>query len=98
MNRAIARLGVASMPMRVLRATTAVAGGHITNNLWLSAAICIALAVVAALLMRVKALGMADPWGDAFAFFACVVGILVMLQSQIGYVSPHAPAPDEDDD
>jgi hypothetical protein len=84
------------MPMRTLRATTAFAGGHISNNLWLSTAICVAIAVVAALLMRVKALGITGPWGDTFAFFACVVGILVMLQSQVGYVSTHAPAPDDD--
>jgi hypothetical protein len=83
------------MPMRALRATTAFAGGHITNNLWLSTAVCVVIAVVAAVLMRTNALGLTGPWGDSLAFFACVVGILVMLQSQVGYVSPHAPPPDE---
>ena len=84
------------MPMRALRATTAVAGGHITKNLWVSAAICAAIAVVSGLLMQAKAFGMVALWADAFAFFGCVVGILVMLQSQVGYVSPHTPPPEED--
>jgi hypothetical protein len=83
------------MPMRALRASTSYAGGHITANLWLSTGICIGLTVVALLLMRAKALGLTGPWGDAAAFFACVAGILVMLQSQVGYVSPHIT--DDDD-
>jgi hypothetical protein len=81
--------------MRALRATTAVAGGHITKNLWVSAAICIVITAVAGLLMRAQAFGMTVLWADSFAFFACVVGILVMLQSQVGYISPHAPPPEE---
>jgi ABC-type glycerol-3-phosphate transport system permease component len=81
--------------MRALRATTAVAGGHITKNLWRSVAICAVLAVVAALLMKMRAFGMVALWADGFAFFVCTVGILVMLQSQVGYVSPHAPPPEE---
>ncbi|GGC35308.1 hypothetical protein GCM10011504_12080 [Siccirubricoccus deserti] len=81
--------------MRALRATTAVASGHITKNLWRSTAICAVLAVIAALLMSVRALGLVALWADAFAFFVCTAGILVMLQSQVGYVSPHAPPPEE---
>lgn len=83
------------MPMRALRATTNYASGHITANLWLSTIICVGLTVAALLLMRAEALGVTGPWGDAAAFFACVAGILVMLQSQVGYISPYATADDD---
>jgi len=83
------------MPMRALRASTSYASGHITANLWLSTAICVGLTIVALLLMRAGTLGFTGAWGDAAAFFACVAGILVMLQSQVGYISPHVTVDDD---
>jgi hypothetical protein len=35
-------------------------------------------------------------WGDVMAFFGSVLGILVMIKSQEGFVSSHAPPAEAD--
>ena len=84
------------MPMRAYRASTAYAGAHITNNMWL-------WIIVSAVIMAVViGANWMDPrsniWGHLLAFAGMVCGTLIMIQSQIGYVSPYAAGNEDGDD
>ena len=84
------------MPMRAYRASTAYAGAHITNNMWLS------IIVSAGLMAVVIGANWMDPrsniWGHLIALAGMVCGTLIMIQSQVGYVSPYAVDDAEDGD
>ena len=82
------------MPMRAYRASTAYAGAHVKNNLWLWVGIFTALIVGAWLLLWSNALGQAGRWGDLGTLFAMVLGVLIIMVSHQGY---EAPAEIEDD-
>ena len=83
------------MPMRAYRASTAYAGAHVKNNLWLWATIFTALTAGAWLLLWNNALGQAGRWGDLVTLFAMILGGLIIMISHQGYEAP--PAEDEDD-
>jgi hypothetical protein len=62
--------------------------------MWQWIGITAAAAAVLAVLRWMTGVGLA---GDLMAFSGCVLGILIMVQSQVGFVSSHV-APDEDED
>ena len=81
--------------MRLYRATTAQAGAHISANLWLWIIISIvATAICCGLYSMDPANGL---WGHLLSLFGMLCGILVMMQSQVGFVSPLAVADDEEE-
>ena len=84
------------MPMRALRATQGYASAHIMDNLWLWIGICAAGTALAGMMLSYAA-DRGSRWGDVMAIFGALLGILVMIKSQEGYVSPYT-LPDEDDD
>ena len=89
------------MPMRALRASRGYATAHIAENLWLWIGISAAGMLLTGLLMYYFERGTSytagkSHWGDAMAFFAMVLGSLVMIKSQEGFVSTHV-LPAEDD-
>ncbi|MBV1795866.1 hypothetical protein [Siccirubricoccus sp. G192] len=69
--------------------------GHIGRNMWMWIGI-FAVATAIAGLVRWK-VGHAGIWGDLMAFCGCVLGILVMVQSQVGFVPTYAEQDDEDE-
>jgi glucan phosphoethanolaminetransferase (alkaline phosphatase superfamily) len=81
--------------MLTYRASSAYARGHISANMWLWIIIS---AVVTAVLC---ALNWMNPhtniWGHLLVLSGMVCGILVIIQSQVGYVSPHALKDDEEE-
>jgi hypothetical protein len=79
------------MPLQAYRA----AGSHVRNNLWLWIAVFGAITTLTGL-MRFN-VGHASIWGDVMAFSGMVTGILVIMQSQVGFVSQHAEPDDEDE-
>lgn len=90
------------MPMRAYRSTMAAYGrgaGHVgrnvTGNLGLWIALFTAIALAAALLNWLAA-GRASNWGHLAAVAGMMVGILVMMKAQEGYVPPEMPDEDED--
>jgi hypothetical protein len=90
------------MPMRVLRASKGYATAHIGDNMLLWIGISVAGAVLTGLLMYYFEWGTSysagkSHWGDAMTFCLLVCGTLIMIKSQEGYVSPHAPPPKDDD-
>jgi hypothetical protein len=89
--------------MRVLRASKGYATAHIGDNMLLWIGISVAGAVLTGLLMYYFEWGTSysagkSHWGDAMTFCLLACGTLIMIKSQEGYVSPHAPPPPEDDD
>ena len=79
------------MALRAYRA----AGGHIRDNLWLWIAV---FAVITAVTGFVRwNVGHSSTWGDLMAFAGMVTGILVIMQSQVGFVSQHVEQDDEDE-
>lgn len=81
------------MPMRLYRASTRYASAHIADNLWLW--IAIFSVVTAALCAARYAYGGGDHLGDLSALSGCVLGVLVMTKSQVGFVSDYV---EQDDD
>jgi hypothetical protein len=79
------------MPIRAYRA----AGGHVRNNLWLWIAIFGAITALTGLMRW--SVGQASIWGDLMAFAGMITGILVIMQSQVGFVSSHVEPDDEDE-
>ena len=81
------------MPMRLYRTSTAYAGAHVSANMWLW---IIIFAITTAVLC---ALYWMNPqsriWANLLVLSGMFCGILVMVQSQVGYVSPYAVANDE---
>jgi hypothetical protein len=75
------------MPIQTAKASMGYAKGHVTANLWLWIAIFAAITAVAALLRWNAA--QASTWGDIMAFAGMVLGILVIMKSQEGFVSTH---------
>jgi hypothetical protein len=67
------------MPMRAYRASTAYAGGHIRDNLWLWIGIFAAITAVALWLNSMADRG-GSVWGDVMAFSAMVLGRLGRVQ------------------
>jgi hypothetical protein len=82
------------MPMRAYRASTAYASAHVTANTWLWIGIFSAATALTGLLLYYA--GRGSRWGDVMAFCGMVLGILVMMKSQEGYVAPEM-SDDEDD-
>jgi glucan phosphoethanolaminetransferase (alkaline phosphatase superfamily) len=82
------------MPMRAYRASAAYAGGHLSANMWLWIIIFAALTVVFGALYWISPDLMI--LAHLLTLSCMVCGILVMLQSQVGYVSPYAPKEEED--
>ncbi|WP_144404528.1 hypothetical protein [Belnapia sp. F-4-1] len=83
------------MPMRVYRASAAYAGANLSANLWLWIT---AFAAITAVMWVLNWLNpQSGPWSHLVAVAGMVAGILVMMQSQVGYVSPYAPKDDEED-
>jgi hypothetical protein len=82
------------MPMRAYRAGTAYAGAHAKANMGLWIAVSIVITVVLGFLNW--QLPQSNVWGHLFAIAGMVVGTLVMMKSQEGYVAPEMP--DEDND
>ncbi len=80
------------MPMRAYRASTAFAGSHIQNNMWLW--IGLAVVVTVAFSLGVWQQPKTAIWGHLVALTGMFAGTLVMMKSQEGYVAPVA----EDDD
>jgi hypothetical protein len=85
------------MPMRLYRATSRHVGAHLGRNMWAWVGISFIAMVIASFLYWKLGRG-AGILGDAAALFGCIAGILVMVQSQVGYISLHAPPPDDDED
>jgi glucan phosphoethanolaminetransferase (alkaline phosphatase superfamily) len=81
------------MPVRAYRASAAYAGAHISANTWLW---IIAFAGITAVMW---VLNWMDPhsgiWSHLVVLSAMVCSTLVMIQSQVGFVSPYAPKDDE---
>ncbi|SDB06235.1 hypothetical protein [Belnapia rosea] len=82
------------MPMRAYRASTAYAGAHISANMWLW------IAAFAAITAVMWVLNWMSPnsgiWAHLVVLAAMIGGTLVMIQSQVGYVSPYAPKDDDE--
>jgi hypothetical protein len=83
------------MPMRAYRASAAYAGAHISANLWLWIIAFTALTAVMCVLNWLSP--RSGLWSHLVAIAGMVAGTLVMMQSQVGYVSPYAPKDDDDD-
>ena len=83
------------MRMRAYRASAAHAGAQISANLWLWIIAFIALTAVMCILNWLSP--RSGPWSHLVALAGMVAGTLVMMQSQVGYVSPYAPKDDEED-
>jgi hypothetical protein len=80
------------MPMRAYRASTAYARAHVAANTWLWIGIFAFLTAITGFIRwRV---GQVSHWGDAMAVSGMVLGILVMVKSQEGYVPPEMPDDD----
>ena len=82
------------MPIQTAKASMGYASGHVRDNLWLWIGIFAAITLVAGFLRW--NVGHAGIWGDILAFAGIATGILVIIKSQQGFVSAHAP-PEEDD-
>ncbi|MDN3567086.1 hypothetical protein ACFQY5_07810 [Paeniroseomonas aquatica] len=80
------------MPMRAYRASSAFAGRHIQDNMWLW--IGLAAVATAALAVGVWQQPRSNIWGHLVALTGMFAGTLVMMKSQEGFVAPVA----EDDD
>ena len=77
------------MLLRAYRASTACIHGHATRNMW---AWIIGTTLVTAILIAVNlALPGANGWGHVAGMMGMVVGTLVMMKSQEGYVPPEPP-------
>ncbi len=83
------------MPMRAYRASTAYAGGHLSANMWLWTIVFAALTVVLGALYWMSPHLMIV--AHLLTLSGMVCGVLVMLQSQVGYVSPYAPKDEEEE-
>jgi hypothetical protein len=81
------------MPLQTIKASKGYATGHVRDNMWLWIGI-FAVITAAAAFLRWNA-GHPGIWGDIMAFAGMVTGILVVVKSQQGFVSMHAPPEDE---
>ena len=89
------------MPMQMLRASKGHATAHVAGNLSLWIGISAAATLLTGLLMYYFEMGTSHSegkshWGDAMAFFGMVLGSLVMIKSQEGFVSSHV-VPDDNE-
>lgn len=84
------------MPTQAYRASTASAGEHIAANrrLWILGSAALT-AVFAALYWMSPDLKI---WAHLLTLSGMVCGVLVMIQSQVDYVSPYAPNDSEEED
>ena len=76
------------MPVQAAKATMGYAQGHIRSNLWLW--ICIFAAITAVAGFLHASAGHSGIWGDIMAFAGMVLGMLVIVKSQDGFVPQHA--------
>jgi hypothetical protein len=83
--------------MRAYRATSSYVSGHIGRNMWVWIGIFSAAMVIGGFLYSQLGRG-AGRLGDLTALFGCIAGTLIMLQSQLGYISTHRPPPADDED
>lgn len=83
------------MSKQAYRASTAYAGAHLAANMWLWIGIFTAVTAVMWVLTWMQP--QSGPWSHLVALAGMVAGTLVMMQSQVGFVSPYAPKDDEDD-
>lgn len=83
------------MSKQAYRASTAYAGAHLAANMWLWIGIFTAVTAVMWVLTWMQP--QSGLWGHLVALAGMVAGTLVMMQSQVGFVSPYAPQDDEDD-
>jgi glucan phosphoethanolaminetransferase (alkaline phosphatase superfamily) len=83
------------MPKRLYLASTAYAGAHISANMWLW--IIISAIVTAVLCVLYWMNQHSNIWAHLLVLSGMVCGTLVMVQSQVGYVSPYAVADDEEE-
>ena len=81
------------MPIKAYRASTAFASAHVSANLGLWMVIAAVFTALMAFLTW-TATGRSSAWGHGAAFGGMVLGILIMMKAQEGYVAPDAP--DED--
>ena len=79
------------MPMRAYRASTAYAGGHVRDNLWLWIGIFAAITAVALWLNSMADRG-GSVWGDVMAFSAMVLGVLVVFKDARNHAAPDTAA------
>ena len=82
------------MPKRAYRASAAYAGAHLSANMWFWIA---GFAVLTAGLCAVYWISPNKIWAHLLTLSALVCGVLVMMQSQVGYISPYAPKADEEE-
>jgi uncharacterized BrkB/YihY/UPF0761 family membrane protein len=83
------------MPKRLYRAPTAYAGAHISANMWRW--ILISAVVTAVFCALYWMSPQTKIWAHLLTLSGMFCGILVMIQSQVGYVSPYAVADDEEE-
>lgn len=83
------------MPVQAIKASRAHAAGHIRDNLWLWIGIFGAITIVTGLMRW--SVGHASIWGDMLAFSGMITGMLIIVKSQQGFVSLHAPPEDQDE-
>jgi hypothetical protein len=83
------------MPVQMIRASKGHVTSHIRDNMWLWIGIFAAATLVLGLLQL--SAGRRGMLGDLASFAGAVLGILVMVKSQEGFVSTHV-ATDEDDE
>lgn len=88
------------MPMRAFQASKAAyaksvshAGSHVADNLYLWMILAAAATVVAMLMLWLH-VGGANLWGHLAAVGGMLLGILVMIKAQEGYVAPDLPDQD----
>jgi FtsH-binding integral membrane protein len=81
------------MPIKTYRATSRFIGAGIAGNLGIGMALCAVVTVLAALLNTYVG-GRGSSWGHVAAIAFMLLGILMMMKAQEGYVPPEAP--DED--
>ncbi|WP_149537103.1 hypothetical protein [Siccirubricoccus phaeus] len=84
------------MPMRAYRATVGYVGVHVGQNIWKWTGIFAAATVITGFVYGQLGRG-AGILGDLAALFGCILGILVMVRSQVGFVPAHPLLTDEDD-
>ena len=83
------------MPMKAYQASTSYAGNNISSNLGLWIVISAALTALFSFLYWKNPEFQA--WAHLLTLAGCFCGILVMLQSQVGYVSSTALAESEEE-
>ncbi|MCO6417215.1 hypothetical protein JYK14_13725 [Siccirubricoccus sp. KC 17139] len=82
------------MPMRAYRATVGHVGVHVGRNIWKWVGVSAAATVIAGFVYG-KLGRSAGVFGDFAALSGCILGTLVMVRSQLGFVPEH-PLPGDD--